>query len=658
MAAVTAEQMAEAITHMMSQQTKLNDMITNLVKMQTTSAERTPTAGRSGGKPWYDLDVYRNIKAFSGDQKEWEEFHGKLKGQVGATNGIAAEVLDYVEAKMSEAELDTDEMVIKVTDKEMDEDELREIRNKMFNILLNLTTGEANAVVRRCKGRCGLLAWKRLCTTLNPRTLASGVKLISQVLNPAKISDARKADVAIEMWDDKLVKLSTEYGEKLSDKLKLAVLYGMLPKDLQERALDKCAINWDQTKEEDATTILTKIKEEVKNVAKSRRDMITPRPMEVDQVAAGEEDQQYSEEYPNQDGEVEVNYVGKGGGNYYYAKGSKGKGKGKGACFTCGEHGHRAAECPKGQGKGAKGKGKDWSKGWTPWTNPSQSGMARACFGCGSTAHLYRECPSNPNRQVQEVTMDEPEVLFIGRVEVHQGQEDKEASEEDWKVQKKGRRGLGPSRRVASPPGLEVPNQFRVLTDEDEEEVQCQECDSHGAHDVHGCRDPKGAKRPQKQRRTYHVMSVQEEKKKKDEWLDLGMGEITVDSAAEESCWPKDLGGAFETQPTKRNLVLKTANGGEMKHYGEKQVTFKGPLAEDIIGLKFQVTDVRKPLLSVRRLTEKGNTVQFSEEQGECYILNKATGKKIPMERRGASFIIRAHFVKAVGCQGFPRQEP
>ena len=47
--------------------------------------------------------------------------------------------------------------------------------------------------------------------TLNPRTRASGVKLISHVLNPPKISDARKADVAIEMWDDKLVKLSAEY---------------------------------------------------------------------------------------------------------------------------------------------------------------------------------------------------------------------------------------------------------------------------------------------------------------------------------------------------------------------------------------------------------------------------------------------------------------
>ena len=40
-----------------------------------------------------------------------------------------------------------------------------------------------------------------------------------------------------------------------------------------------------------------------------------------------------------------------------------------------------------------------------------------ACFGCGSTAHLLRDCPMNSSkgdRQVQEVSADEPEVLFIG----------------------------------------------------------------------------------------------------------------------------------------------------------------------------------------------------------------------------------------------------
>ncbi len=141
-------------------------------------------------------------------------------------------------------------------------------------------------MVRRCRGRHGLLAWKKLHTTLNPRTLASGPKWISQALNPPKIVDAKKADSAIEAWEDKLVKLSVEYGQNLSNKMKVAVLYAMLPEDLQERVRDKSAVNWDKGKESDAGVILNNIKEEVKNIAKSRRDMSTLKPMEVDKVWA------------------------------------------------------------------------------------------------------------------------------------------------------------------------------------------------------------------------------------------------------------------------------------------------------------------------------------------------------------------------------------
>ena len=68
---------------------------------------------------------------------------------------------------------------------------------QMYNLLLNLTTGEANAVVRRSLGM-GWLAWKRIMSSLNPRTLASGIKAISAVLTPAKVSQAVKADHCLD----------------------------------------------------------------------------------------------------------------------------------------------------------------------------------------------------------------------------------------------------------------------------------------------------------------------------------------------------------------------------------------------------------------------------------------------------------------------------
>ena len=64
----------------------------------------------------------------------------------------------------------------------------------------------------------------------------------------------------------------------------MAVLNAMLPKDLQAKVLDKCAVIWDKAKEQEAALIFSMAKEEVKNVAMSRRDMIIPKPMDIDTI--------------------------------------------------------------------------------------------------------------------------------------------------------------------------------------------------------------------------------------------------------------------------------------------------------------------------------------------------------------------------------------
>ena len=105
---------------------------------------------------------------------------------------------------------------------EFDERDLsfvNETSTEMCNLLLNITTGEANSVSRRSL-ESGWLAWKRLTSPLNPHTVASGVKTISAVLAPAN-----KADQTLDEWEDKLVKLGTESGQELTAKMKVAVLH-------------------------------------------------------------------------------------------------------------------------------------------------------------------------------------------------------------------------------------------------------------------------------------------------------------------------------------------------------------------------------------------------------------------------------------------------
>ena len=135
---------------------------------------------KSGGKPWDSTEKYRNIKMFAGDQKEYEEFATKLRSQVAASNEKVYRLMKAVENMCSEellAKGKYDEC--QPTFDQNDAQFIVESSFEMYNLLLNMTTGEANAMVRRCNGH-GWLAWKKITSALNPRTLASVVKAISR----------------------------------------------------------------------------------------------------------------------------------------------------------------------------------------------------------------------------------------------------------------------------------------------------------------------------------------------------------------------------------------------------------------------------------------------------------------------------------------------
>ena len=119
--------------------------------------------------------------------------------------------------------------------------------------------------------------------------------------------------------------------------------------------------------------------------------------------------------------------------------------------------------------------------------------------------------------------------------------------------------------------------------------------------------------------------------------------EITVDSGAEESVWPE---GLLREEPTVEGTKKKrfiTASGHEMSHCGNKQVKFVQLGGEKVHAMNFEVTEVTKPLVAVRRVVEHGNWVVFGDDDEEGlvnYIQNKKTGAKIPMREKGGSYVI------------------
>ena len=76
--------------------------------------------------------------------------------------------------------------------------------------------------------------------------------------------------------------------------------------------------------------------------------------------------------------------------------------------------------------------------------------------------------------------------------------------------------------------------------------------------------------------------------------------------------------------------------------------------------MKFQVSDVTKPLASVARIVEKGNVVQFGAGKNDSFILNVSTGRKIPLHREKGSFVLDVEYLveEDIASLDFPRQEP
>lgn len=107
--------------------------------------------------------------------------------------------------------------------------------------------------------------------------------------DPGKVVKATKTDNEIEPWDDRMAKLHSECGQNVSNNMKVATLYAMLPKYLQERVLDECAVNWDKTPEKEAGVLSAKVKGQIKNIAKIKRVTNGPKAMEADAVWRGSE---------------------------------------------------------------------------------------------------------------------------------------------------------------------------------------------------------------------------------------------------------------------------------------------------------------------------------------------------------------------------------
>ena len=168
-------------------------------------------------------------------------------------------------------------------------------------------------------------------------------------------------------------------------------------------------------------------------------------------------------------------------------------------------------------------------------------------------------------------------------------------------------------------------NRFGALA-EDEDHEEEEEDGLSGLEWRTVAAKPKGAHR----RKTMEVNAVHEkeanfEDAAEDMW-------ITVDSGASENVIP-EMAPQFQVKPSqgsREGVRYVTANGETMANRGEKDVKVMTSEGHWCL-LKMQVTDVKKPLMSVARICDAGHRVVFTKDGGS--IQHEVSGQTTKFKR-------------------------
>ena len=543
---------------------------------------------------------FRRMEKFDGSENKWKEWSFQLKTSLGAVNPKARNLLEDIHRHAKDPDWDT--IFVDVS-----EDHVTKIGAELYSLLVSLLSDEALMVVRGVVGGNGWEAWQKLAARFDPRTPARALRAMMLVMQPKKVKDVREMQSAVEEWEIRIKQLKVEHEIDVDDRIKVALLTGMLPADFQDYVFQ-----WSDGKVE-----FKEVRDKVLTLAMNRASLGRPMPMEIGKVWAEEWHDDTAEEYngdyacwPCEGGEEkEVNYVGE-------------------ACRNCGGHGHYARECPtpKGKGKGEKGKGK---------------GKGKRKRRCRQGKREQREGQRRFRWRVLGLRRKGPQIVRMPRV-----QEGRNGG--DWQC--------GGGRRHENHGGVDHrPGDGGVRGggldgQEAEPELQEQEHDREQGHHRQKCR----RRRSRKCRNTTPSRGVDQHGQQEGGVEGGRIGGDHDRLSGGRVRLPQELGRGVRVEAARKWLKFTTASGARMGHYGAREATFKTQKEKTIMSLGFQVSDVQKPLAAVWRIAEKGNLVQFGPRPEDNFIRNIQTNQQVQMVRKGGSYVIEADFV--TDGQGFPGQ--
>ena len=91
-------------------------------------------------------------------------------------------------------------------------------------------------MVRGSEDEDGFIAFKRLLDRYDGKNPTSMIRKLTEVICPGIIKGVKEVYSSLERWEQKVKEWKVSFGEAISEKITLAIIIGMVPKELQDEA--------------------------------------------------------------------------------------------------------------------------------------------------------------------------------------------------------------------------------------------------------------------------------------------------------------------------------------------------------------------------------------------------------------------------------------